>query len=267
MTDEQPMVVRPADLIFFWDKKSRDKSEKHNQMGVIIDNGNVIYSNDRVRSISLVDILNEGRFSIYQNDFSDEIRIGAINFFRANYQKKMIVESGIRHLIGGNTLPFIEQSIFPRKPFYAGDEEYDAAWDKFMSLIRPGDAIFTTDHQSALSRFISSFTHGPWSHMALYLGDGQIQEMVTSGLRRCSINIYRTRSRWVAAYRTAKTVDTLPDPKLFFDECDRQLSEPARYAYKKVIYYGLRSFFGDHSHDWVPNSVIYSGRFFFIAQA
>lgn len=267
MIDERPMVVRPADLIFFRDEKSRDKSEKHNQIGVIIDKANVIYSNSRVRSRPLVHIMNEGRFSVYHGNFSDDIRLGVIDFFRDNFKDKMIVESGIKHLLRKNTFPFVEKCIFPKKPLYANDSEYYAAWEKFIKKIRPGDIIFTTDVESLISKFICKFTHGTWSHTAIYLGNGQIQEMVTSGLRRCSIDIYKTPSRWVAAYRTPKTVETLPDQKVFFDALDSQLAEPARYAYKKVIYYGLRSYFGDHSHDWIPNSLIYSGRFFFIAQA
>lgn len=71
-----------------------------------------------------------------------------------------------------------------------------------VAKLEPRDALFTFDRTSLMSKVIARVTHGPYSHCAIFLGDGQLSEVVTSETRIAPLDIYKDRKKYlVSAYR------------------------------------------------------------------
>ena len=99
-------------------------------------------------------------------------------------------------------------------------------------------------------------------------GEGLISEIVTSGFRTVSIDVYKGRQNWTAAYRPLKYIKK-PPSKLDMNVKHLGLMtmfEPDRYGYRGAIKYGMKAFLGNHGHGLIPNSAIYCGDYAFIAQ-
>lgn len=172
----------------------------------------------------------------------------------------------MKALHAGN-LPFlITGQIFPDPPVYRNDAEYLSAWDKLTARLLPLDTIFTRDNESKLSRFIAWSTHGPWSHVATHAANGEIWESVTGGIRNVSIDVYKGRRYRVGAYRHIELLDKPMTAERAIETVSSHRFRPNAYNYVQAIRYGARSFFGDHSHALVPNSMLYQGIYVLIAQ-
>ena len=162
--------------------------------------------------------------------------------------------------INGNMQPFVECRLFPQRPFYIDDDAYNEGWAIFVQSLKPGDAIYTVDTKSYLSRFIAWATHGTWSHVAWYMGDGMISESTTSGIRTVPIEFYKQRRYWLGAYRHIQ----LMEAALSSEHCQNVVARDKRFRHDRYNYlaamrYGFRSFIGDHSHNLVPNSAMFQG--------
>jgi hypothetical protein len=79
--------------------------------------------------------------------------------------------------------------------------------------------------------------------VALYIGDGEIHESVTSGVREVPLEIYKGRQYWVAAYRH---IGAITNPRSVQKARASARSLPFRrdrYNYPGAIKFGLRAFF------------------------
>jgi hypothetical protein len=163
-----------------------------------------------------------------------------------------------------NYVPFIFGKFFPDDITYESDDEYENAWQAFIKRLEPHDPIFTFDRRSLLSKLIALLTHGPFSHVATYLGDGNIWEIVTPSARVVPIEVYKDRSRYrVAAYRHYgyETMDRASQKADMM-----QLIGNVRYGYFGALLAGFKSYFGLHRESATPNGLILSGPLMFIAQ-
>lgn len=112
-------------------------------------------------------------------------------------------------------LHFFEQPT----PLPAVDEtlperERSRRFEALLKKIVPGDVLLTVNIQSLMSRFIAWVDHGVWSHGAIYLGDGDIGEMLTSGYRIGSVRVYDAPQYRVGLYRHAHGIDPAKYPLL-----------------------------------------------------
>jgi len=188
------------------------------------------------------------------------------NYFLKHADRPSYFEAGLRALQCENYQLFETEELFPKRPTYRSDEEYEAAWSRFKSLLKPFDGIYTVDRSSRISRFIAWATHGTWSHVAVYIGNGEIHESVTSGLREGPLELYKGRQYWIAAYRH---VGAIAKPRSIEEVRATVASSPFRrdgYNYRGAIRFGIRAFFNDHSPDLVPNSAMYAGNRILIGQ-
>jgi cell wall-associated NlpC family hydrolase len=69
-----------------------------------------------------------------------------------------------------------------------------------LSALRPGDIILTSGN-AAISEAIRTRTGAPVSHAALYVGDGQIVEMVGNGAQKVALSSALGEADYAAAYR------------------------------------------------------------------
>jgi hypothetical protein len=81
-------------------------------------------------------------------------------------------------------------------------EEHEARWVESNRVIRKGDLIFTLDTKSVVSRVITYFDQGAWSHTAMYVGDGRIIEAIGEGVVERSIEAYHDPRYRLGVYRS-----------------------------------------------------------------
>ena len=126
-----------------------------------------------------------------------------------------------------------------------------------MSKLKWWDAIFTNKLNDPVSRFIAWATHGPWSHVALYMGDGTVSELVATGVRNVPLTVYKGRNYRIGAYRKISLMN-LESPMVPPFTVLRSRFRDG-HNYKGPVLHGIRSFGNDHGHELIPNSQVYCG--------
>lgn len=279
VSDLKSMSISPGDIILFFDKrlpadpKERGDQPSLNRVGVIINEAYALSINqllgtryiERMPVAKLQELANLTLRRCDPPEFGNAIAA----FFRNHRRKVAQFDAGLRSLFYGNMQPFAEGRVYPTRPSYPNDASYQASWRYLISQLQPMDMLFTIDRSSLLSRFIAWSTHGPWSHVALYVGEGEISESTTSGLRTCSIEVYHSRRYWIGAYRR---IEAFADPKPLEEARSAVVAscrqfKPNRYNYAAAIWHGARAFLGRYEDNLVPNCQMLHGQFVRIAQA
>jgi len=80
-------------------------------------------------------------------------------------------------------------------------KKVDSAFGVILEQAEFGDAIFTLDGESALSRLIRRVDRSQWSHVASVSGPGRIVEVTTSGIHETDLATIYTPSLDVGLYR------------------------------------------------------------------
>jgi hypothetical protein len=267
------LVLRPADIVVFLDERFPNDSDTQpgemqvNRVAVVVDEHGALSlrPNAIPRLVEVVPLQNIPALRNLQvrsvvDHHSNEIA----QFFITHANRPTHFEAGLRALHEGNLQPLIAGGFFPKRQVYTTDGEYQAAWHTWKANLAPLDFIFTRDLKSRLSNFIAWATDGEWSHAALHVGDGEIAESVTSGIRRVPVELYEERRYWVAAYRR---VDAAVHPKAKPEVDAAVRSHHFRlnaYNYRGALTYGWKAFRGDHSHALTPNSQVLQGNLMFM---
>ena len=217
-TTNHEIAVGAGDLIIFYDKRfppdpgsGTDEVPATNRVAVVVDERGALFLGrgalrKRVEVLSLGPVSAEKNIQIRKSPFPQHANAIA-DYFKRHINKPAHFEAGLRALYFGNLQPLLTGSLFPIRPIYKTDDEYEVAWNHLKSNLKPMDAIFTVDTSNILSRFIAWSTHGPWSHVALHVDKGEIWESVLSGIRNVPIEAYKGRNYWVAAYRLIEAME------------------------------------------------------------
>ncbi len=138
------------------------------------------------------------------------------------------------------------------------------AWNRFVESLEPHDHLLTFDRESLLSKIIAVVTLGPFSHIAHYIGDGNIWEVVTSGTRIAPLETYKGRRYRVAAYRNyGHSFITEEEAMAIYQ---KTAGRPG-YNYIGALKAGVRTFLGDRKlSPTTPNGIILAGALTFIDQ-
>jgi hypothetical protein len=115
-------------------------------------------------------------------------------------------------------------------------EEHETRWRKFVAALQKGDAIFTFDTKSIVSRIITHLDQGAWSHVGTYVGDGRIVEAITLGVVERSIEAYHDRRYRLGIYRLPDASPQQIDSMIAF----YRSTVGERYSYRKVLLLGIR---------------------------
>ncbi len=81
------------------------------------------------------------------------------------------------------------------------ESEYEKRWTTLLEIMQPGDTFFTGNPGRSLSKIITQIAGDPWSHTGIAYGGDQVQEMLTSGLIRRSILVYKDGTTRIGLYR------------------------------------------------------------------
>jgi hypothetical protein len=253
------------DIIIFFDWVSLTPVDESgcNQWAFVVNDKEALYIRGKVHSITLSEAYKLDSVTVIHR-FPVEVAKFIAPFLLKYRNNLMMFQICVNHLQCNNLAPFIYGGFFPPDTSYESDEEYEQAWQHLIGSLQPRDAIFTFDRRSLLSKAIAKFTHGPFSHCAVYAGEGIIHEIVTSGTRMISIDVYKGRHYRVAVYRHyGKPPDTVEEML----EGMRREDGRTGYSYFGALLAGIKAFRGKHVEAMAPNSLILAGPLAFITQA
>lgn len=257
--------VMAGDVVIFLDERlPHDGEGDVNCVGVVVDERGAFYIDGtgffrRVRRVPLNELSFLRNLSLRRPEVDDRMRSLIERYFSKAIHSYPLFDAGMLHMHAQNWTLFERGTLFPSRPSYNSTVEHAVAWDEFIAKLQPWDAIFTRQLDSRLSGFIAWATHGPWSHVASYEGDGIVQEVVTSGYRRGSVDVYKSPRFWVAAYRHVEHQKLVELPLPTYDDFRRRYKDG--YSYIGALRHGVRAFGHNHTSALVPNSFIYCGRF------
>jgi hypothetical protein len=227
-----------------------------NRTGYVTREGIVIYPRrSRIARAPLNEITRKPHALI---DLSKHPRAEQIEqFFTQNVINKTAYVTAIEK-IGDVTSPFWDHPIkIPiLKPLAA--KEREAIWTNTLSILQPGDNISTFDTRSTISRVITYFDQGTWSHTATYVGDGRVIEAVSQGVIERSIDVYKDPRYRLGVYRAPGITQQQIDKMIAFVRS--HLGD--RYGYRRVLILGIRMALGmQRTGPPTPNELIIAAGF------
>lgn len=240
-------------IITFFDKKTKlppDKSEC-NQIGILMENNEVLFSRNRkVIEINANKIKATKMFIIPIAD--KELSLKIRNYFKINGKDYRRFNAGLGAIVRQRINFFDYPVIFPELTKWNSEDEYERSWGNLVAQLQPADCICTFNEKNMISRFICFIDKGPWSHTAIYIGDGEISEAISCGVVKRKIDVYKNKHIHIGIYRS---LDLSADQKK--DIIGWSLSSiGVKYDYMGVILLGLKKIFGIHSNKPSPNDLI-----------
>ncbi|HUC49518.1 MAG TPA: hypothetical protein VMA30_09040 [Xanthobacteraceae bacterium] len=260
----QSTALGPLDIVIFFEKRSPNPVDETgcNQWAFVVDDKTALYVRGRVRSISIAKIRSLPNATVIRRVPAPLAPYVASMLLKYRWRPSMF-QVAVNFLQSNNYRPFLEGSFFPPDVSYASDEEYEVAWQKMVAALQPGDCIFTFDRASWMSKLIARATHGPFSHCGIYIGGGELGEVVTSGTRIAPIETYKGRKYRVAVYRHYGTIKSVDD---MISDIRATAGRPG-YGYIGALRAGVIALFGAHHKTAAPNSLILWGFLTYITQA
>jgi hypothetical protein len=121
-------------------------------------------------------------------------------FFTQNKPNAELFFQGL-YALGRRDNDFFEYPIrLPILPLTHA-QEFEERWQRMRQIIRPADCIMIFDTTSHISRIIAAVDRGVWSHVAGYAGNGNILELILSGMVERSLDTYRSPRYRIGIYR------------------------------------------------------------------
>jgi hypothetical protein len=140
------------------------------------------------------------------------------------------------------------------------ENEYEKRWDKLISLAKPGDHLFVYNPKSIVSRTITRLIGLPWSHCAIITVESNLIEMLTSGIKKRPIEVYRNGEIRVGLYKTNQILNNKETSKMLSHLEMKYIIGGLKYGYLTAIKIGILNFFGKTATDSPsPMDIIYSG--------
>ena len=176
----------------------------------------------------------EGGLHWRPRDAGAQSRIAS--YFRRHQNEWRMNHAGFNALQIGN-LRFFDMPLFPDlSPVEEGERK--ARFAQLLDLARPGDAIYSCEPSSWVSRLIARTDRGCWSHVAVYLGNEEVGEIDPSGSGVRSIHEYDQARFRLGLYRSLQadryTEEVMKRIRAFYEGVHR-----TRYSYGKAIRAGI----------------------------
>jgi len=240
-------------VITFFDTETKlphDKSEC-NQMGILIENNKILFC--RNRKIIEIDATKIKTTRMFIYPIADkEMSLKITNYFKINANDYRRFNAGLLAIVQGIIIFFDYPVIFPELTKWNSEDEYERSWGNLVAQLQPADCVCTFNEKSVISRFISFIDKGPWSHTAIYIGNGEICEAISCGVVKRKIDVYNNKHIHIGIYRS---LDLSADQKK--DIIGWFLSSMGvKYNYKGIILLGLKKILGIHSNIPSPNDLV-----------
>jgi cell wall-associated NlpC family hydrolase len=202
--------------------------------GYVTNNGIVIYPRrSRIARTSIEAVTRRHHRLI---DISNHPRATQIEvLFTNNVINNSLYVAAIQQ-IGNPNSPFWNNPI--KIPILSpiSPEEHEARWARSLGALQKGDGIFTFDTKSIGSWLIAYLDQGTWSHVGMYVGNGQIVEAITLGVVERSIESYHDTRYRLGVYRLPGASPERIDSLVAFNHS----TVGDRYSYRKALTLGIR---------------------------
>jgi hypothetical protein len=253
------VTFRDFDPVFnLWTKPPwYDAGKKHNKIGYVTEAGKVVYPSRCGLMKAPIEAIKGRDHALISLPFGAEHE-KVDSFFTDNRENADLFFQGINAILTRDFSTFVNPIKLPLlQPVNA--TEYKGRWRQFVSLLQPPDLIFVLDTRSILSKAIAALDHGVWSHVAQYVGDGQIVEATTAGVVERSVTVYNTGVHRLGLYRPTGSGDATKVVAFGRSQIGK------RYNYKGVLRLGINKFLkirpqprilGDHPSN--PNFALVS---------
>lgn len=161
-----------------------------------------------------------------------------------------LLNNGLNNLVH-NDVSYFENPI--KLPYlnYKNLKNKDESWVKFTELAQEGDFLFTFDSRSLISKIISKIDRGPWSHVAICIGNNKIVEATTNGVIESDISVYESDKYHVGLYRP----ETSSEENKLLAITEAKLKIGAKYNYKGAIMAGIQKRLGIMNRVPTPNDL------------
>jgi len=176
------------------------------------------------------------------------------NYFDRHAQRGRMIELGFQALLRGNMAPF-RSEMFPSLDSSARSSSH--SWDHLVSQLRSGDLLLTRNKRSKASSLIASIDDGVWSHVAYYIGNGELFEFNTDACGVKRIDRYADSQFAVAAYRSFLPLEDW--------EAESQRAafvlRDNHYSFTSALVCGIQNLLNRSDAPPTPNGLIYTGQY------
>jgi hypothetical protein len=184
-------------IITFFDTKTKLPPGKsgYNQTGVLIENNKILFCRKKYgQKVIEIDANKIKATKMFIYPLPDkELSLKITNYFKINRKDHRRVKAGIRAMVDQRINFFDYPVIFPKLTKWHSEDEYERSWGNLVAQLQPADIVCIFNEKSMISRFISFIDKGPWSHTAIYIGNGEISEAIFCGLVKRKIDVYKNK--------------------------------------------------------------------------
>jgi hypothetical protein len=241
---------------------------EYNKTGYVSKSGWVVYPHRSVTA-KRFDLIAKRSHTLVPLDFMSTLD-DVEKFFTQNKPNAELFFQGLNAL-GRRDNEFFEYPI--RLPILppTNPQEFEERWQRMQQIVRPADCIMIFDTTSYISRIIAAVDRGVWSHVAGYAGNGNVFELILSGMVERSLDTYRSPRYRIGIYRArpsnggAEYADDLKRIHAFLARSRASIGR-TRYDYFKVVKLGFVKMFGirlrrPSEYDVTPNDMARSINF------
>ena len=252
--------VEAGDVVLFLDAETSQAPDHSgaNQVGIVDTQRQVLFCRARTvvaRDLGSVRAHATQVLRLREPEYRNRV-LAYFNNHRGHYR---LFLTGLRALQVGNLFLFDTPSPMPSARTFHSYKDFESSWDTLELSAQVGDAIFTFDRRSTISRIIAWIDQGAWSHVAVYVGDGLIQEAVAAGVVRRELRTYRDARFHVGLYRFYQPIR---DSAAALHYADTTLG--MKYNYWGAVALGVATLLHRRTRERTPNGIIYGGRFFLV---
>ena len=254
---------RPSEkpfLIAFLDSDRFHKPDNigFNKIGYLTHSGGVIFP--LRRNLVQTHISNILKLPFQFLQVSVDIEVENIEmFFIENFQSIDLFNLGLFKMLQNDVGYFRDPVKLPRlNPI--DNQTRDKRWRGIKDKITEGDLLCTYDTKSFISKIISKVDRGPWSHCALYSGEGTVLESISIGVVERSLEVYNTSRYRIGLYRVKFDV---PNKKEILEFARSKIGE--KYSFKKALMAGIQKHFDVPRLAPTPNDLAMGANFELIA--
>lgn len=235
----------------------------YNKTGYVSKSGRVVFPYRRSLRTDRVEIIERRSHTVVPLSFMsnpDNLE----KFFTQNKPNAELFFQGLNAL-GRRDDEFFEYPI--RLPILppTNAQEFEERWQRMQHIVRPADCIMIFDTTSYISRLMAAVDRGVWSHVAGYAGNGNVFELILSGMVERPLDTYRSPLYRIGIYRARPSnggAEYAADPKRIhaFLANSRASIGRTHYDYLKVVKLGFVKTFGirlkqPSDHDVTPNDM------------
>ncbi|MFY9317368.1 MAG: hypothetical protein WAO95_17660 [Burkholderiales bacterium] len=180
-------------------------------------------------------------------------------FFKENWREIALFHTGVQAIMFNRPRYFDSPIRLPiLRPITT--EEHGVRFKALLNLVRAGDLLLTFNSDNWISRLISYFDNGPWSHCAFCSGQGTVLEAIPAGVSERPLEAYKGKRFRLGLYRHPHAPSDISEVLSF---ARSRIGDG--YSYRKAILSGLRKHFRIRRRLPTPNDLAISPELHLVA--